>query len=69
MAKRVKTIEDIPEDDLKAMIAVFKNDGAQVGYKKQENGKYTLEAMFEDTASPDTGTIKSFISDDRLKPG
>lgn len=72
MGKRVKIIEDVPKHDLEGMIAVHKNDGAQVGYKEQPNGKFRLEAIFEDADDIEpkpTNTITSLVSGDELKPG
>lgn len=72
MGRRVKIIEDVPESDLKGLIAVHKNDGATVGYRQQANGKYTLEAVFEDSAEAapqGTETIKSSVSGENLTPG
>lgn len=72
MGKRVKIIEDIPKQDLEGMIAVHKNDGAQVGYKEQPDGKFRIEAVFEDAedaAPQQTATITSVVSGDQLKPG
>ena len=69
MARRVKVIEDIPKEDLDAMITVHKNDGAQVGYKEQSNGKYRLEAVFGDSAPAQPDSVRSLVSGDALKPG
>lgn len=72
MGRRVKIIEDIPRQDLEGMIAVHKNDGAEVGYKEQPNGKFRLEAVFKDDSDvglQQTDTIKSLVSGDQLKPG
>jgi len=69
MARRVKIIEDIPKEDLGAMITVHKNDGAQVGYTEQPNGKYRLEAVFDDSAPKEPNSIRSLVSGDPLKPG
>jgi hypothetical protein len=69
MARHIKIIEDIPKEDLDAMIAVHKNDGAQVGYKEQPNGKFRLEAVFEDAEPAQTDTFRSLVSGDQLKPG
>lgn len=68
MAQRVKIIEDIPEEDLEKMITVHQNDGAQVGYKQQPNGKFRLEAVFDDSSSPQEKpeTIRSIVSGDDL---
>jgi hypothetical protein len=68
MARRVKVIEDIPEGDLEAMITVHKNDGAQVGYQKQSNGKYRLEAVFDDSKDQ-AGTFSSPVSGENLQNG
>jgi hypothetical protein len=71
MGKRVKIIEDVPKQDLDGMIAVHKNDGAQVGYKEQSNGKYRIEAVFENAEepAPQLETITSSVSGDKLTPG
>jgi hypothetical protein len=69
MAQRVKIIEDIPKEDLEAMITVHKNDGAQVGYKEQPNGKFRLEAVFGDSTPVQPDTVRSLVSGDALKPG
>jgi hypothetical protein len=64
MTKRVKIVENIPNRDaLEAIIADYKADGATVGWSQQPDGKFRMEAVFnEDARAQGSKTIRSRVS-------
>lgn len=64
MPSRVKILQNIPKEDLEAMIKVHKADGAKVAWKEQANGQFRIEALFDD--APQQDTVRSVVSGDLL---
>ena len=51
MTKRVKIFTDIPDEQkLTELIADYKDSGAKVGWTRQLDGRFRLEAVFEETS-------------------
>ena len=43
-----RILKDVPDDQLKIILADFQSEGAVVSALPQKDGKWTIEAVFED---------------------
>ncbi len=48
-----RILKDVPDEDLKVIVADFQSEGAKVQAHPQPDGKWTIEAIFEKGVSPD----------------
>jgi hypothetical protein len=52
MMEREHVLKDIPEDEIKKVIADFQSEGAAVAFVRQTDGRWTVRASF---AKPKVG--------------
>jgi hypothetical protein len=70
MPQGTKILTDVPEDRLAQVVKTFEEEGAKVTTAKQDNGKYTVTAVFPDaTAKKSDGEKAKEAPKDKTSAG